>query len=67
MVSRVKKKFLFCSIHGIALFRCKRKCWKGVPGGYYALKYEEKCFKCISEDRHKITEIKEEKKKHFKI
>jgi len=63
----VKKKYLDCNIHGLVLFRCKRKCWRGAPGRPYASKYEEKCFKCMNEGRTKKFEITEEKKKHFKI
>ena len=65
MVSLVKKKFLVCEIHGLALFRCKRKCWKG--GDKFYSDYKEECFKCISEGIHKKAEKIIKKKKHFKI
>lgn len=67
MVSGVKKKFLICEIHGLTLFRCRRKCWKGTPGKPYASRYDEKCFKCIGEGRYGKIEIKKEKIKHFRI
>jgi hypothetical protein len=65
MVFGVKKKFLECKIHDLALFRCKRRCWKA-PERYYS-EYKEECFKCINEGKYKKVETIEQKKKHFKI
>jgi len=68
MVSGVKKKFLVCDIHGIALFRCRRRCWqRGGKDNKWASEYKEECFKCIGEGRHKKINITKENKKHFKI
>jgi len=65
MVELVKKKFLECEIHGLTLFRCKRKCWNS--GDKFYSDYNEECFKCISNDGYKKEEKIIEKKKHFKI
>jgi hypothetical protein len=64
-VSRLKKKLLECSIHGLTLFRCKRKCWKGSSKKEkaYADEYTEKCFKCINEGLYNKSLKKEPKSK----
>ncbi len=67
-VSPVKKKFLMCDIHGLTLFRCRRRCWqrRGKDKIWYS-EYTERCFKCVSEGRYIKIETKKEKIKHFKI
>jgi hypothetical protein len=65
MVSRMKKKFFECGIHGITLFRCKRKCWNA--GEKFYSDYKEECFRCISEGRYKKAEKTEEKRKHLRL
>ncbi len=68
VVSRMRKKMLECEIHGVTLFRCKRRDWKNAPGRPFTTEYTEKCFKCILEgtDVGKKAESKP-KKKHIKL
>ena len=65
----MKKKILECNIHGLTLFRCKRRCWKG--GGKkdknYSDEYTEKCFKCISEGRYKKNKLAPKRKRHVYV
>lgn len=66
----MRKKLLECDIHGSALFKCKRRCWKsgGKKDISYANEYTEKCFKCISEGRYKKgSKLIPKKKTHVKI
>ena len=67
----MKKRMLECSIHGLTLHRCKRRCWKrssGKKDKTYADEYTEKCFKCILEGRiGKGSRVVEKKKKHIAI
>ena len=65
----MKKKLLVCDIHGLTLFRCKRRCWKkGGKDQSYTDEYTEKCVKCINEGRYKKEDkIITKKKKHVKI
>ena len=61
-----------CQIHGLTLFRCKRKCrQKGKTSKKdqtWSSEYSERCFKCISEgikmeisniDKNKLVKISE--------
>ncbi|MBI2668048.1 hypothetical protein HYX17_04760 [Candidatus Woesearchaeota archaeon] len=64
----MKKRILECPIHGLTLFRCKRKCWKGTPGKPYSTDYTEKCFKCINEGRYeKVEKLKGKRNIFIKI
>ncbi len=66
----MRKKLLECSIHGLTLFRCKRRCWKrgGKKEKSYSDEYIEECFKCMSEGIHKKgVEPMQKKKRHVKI
>jgi len=64
----MKKKFLVCNLHGLTLFRCKRRCWqRGGKDKKWASEYSERCFKCINEGMHVKKEIVKEKIKHFRI
>jgi len=65
----VKKRFLECEIHDLALFRCKRRCWQRKSGKdkIFGDEYTERCFKCINEGRYRKTKITEKKIKHFRI
>jgi hypothetical protein len=65
----VKKRIMTCNIHGLTLFRCKRRCWQRKSGKdkSFGDEYTERCFKCISEGRYKKIEIRKEKKKHLKV
>ncbi|MBI2651959.1 hypothetical protein HYX00_00715 [Candidatus Woesearchaeota archaeon] len=68
MVFSLKKKFLECVLHGLALFRCKRICWqRGGKDKTWANEHTERCFKCINEGRYIKKEIIKEKVKHFRI
>lgn len=52
VVTRMRKKLLECAIHGLSLFRCKKRCWRGGSKDKpYTCVYTETCFKCISEGR----------------
>jgi len=63
----MKKKMLECDVHGLTLFKCKRRCWKGSSkkDKSHSDEYTEKCFKCIKEGRYK-KDIKQilKKKRH---
>ena len=50
----MKKKLLECPIHGLTLFRCKRKVWHTSSGkeDKHPTAYTERCFKCITEGRY---------------
>lgn len=63
---QMKKKLLECQIHGLVLFRCKRRCWarSSKKEKTYADEYTEKCFKCINEGRYKEKGFKPKKKRH---
>ena len=66
----MKKKLLVCNVHGLTLFKCKRRCWKrgSKKEKGYADEYTEKCFKCINEGRYKkdVKPVQKEKR-HVKI
>lgn len=66
----MKKKLFECDVHGLTLFRCKRKCWKrgGKKDELYSGEFSEKCFKCISEGAYK-KEIKptQKEKRHLYV
>ena len=52
VVTRMKKKLLECAVHGLSLFRCKKRCWKGGSKDKpYSCVYSEDCFKCVWEGR----------------
>ena len=65
----MKKKILECDIHGPALFRCKRKCWKsgGKKETSHPSGYTEKCFKCINKGRYKKGELVPQRKGHIHL
>lgn len=66
----MKKRILECPIHGLTLFRCRRK-WRRKKGKeeQYWDDYSEKCFKCITEGNYKPQVLAEKKKRkiHIKI
>lgn len=63
----MKKKFLNCPIHGLTLFRCKRKVWHTSSGkeDKHPDAYTERCFKCISEGRHPKRRIIPRSERHI--
>ena len=56
-----------CPIHGLTLFRCKRKVWHTSSGkeDKHPDAYAEQCFKCISEGRYKKQQQIKQKNKHI--
>ena len=63
----MKKKMLECSIHGLTLYRCKRKYWKTAKDKIVD-EYTEKCFKCINEGNYvRGKELKLKRKAHLKV
>ncbi len=63
----MKKKLIECPIHGLTLFRCKRKVWHTSSGkeDKHPDAYTEKCFKCISEGRYKKRRIIPRSERHI--
>ena len=68
-VKQMKKKFLECPIHGLTLFRCKRKVWHTSSGkeDKHPTAYTERCFKCIGEGRYKKKPIVTKKQKYISL
>ena len=64
----MKKRFLECPIHGLTLFRCKRKVWHTSSGkeDRHPGAYTEKCFKCISEGRYEGSSSQRKRPKREK-
>lgn len=63
----MKKRLIDCPVHGLTLFRCKRKYRKKDKETFYDT-YKERCFKCIGEKSSVApVNIKKQRKIHVKV